>query len=99
LFFLDWSVHCQFEVNCLYLIKQQDHLKKVPVIIYSGLTSEHEIKELYKKGAALFVNKPSSYRDLTEILKTLLTIKWDKFNLETAKNTLLKEFNAIKIPE
>ncbi|MEP7168527.1 MAG: response regulator, partial [Bacteroidota bacterium] len=97
LFFLDWKMPCMFERKCIEKIKKQAHLKHVPVIIYSDYNSEDEIKEIYKNGATLFVSKPSSFSVLTEILKTLLSINWDKFNLQKADYAFLKEFESIKI--
>jgi DNA-binding response OmpR family regulator len=97
LFFLDWGVQCNFEKKCLEQIKMQKHLKDVPIIIYSSLNAEAVIEDLYSRGASLFVNKPSSFAELVRLLKAILKINWDHFNLDSAKNDFLKDFDSVKI--
>lgn len=99
MFFLDWSFQCNFENKCLELIKQQQHLRIVPVIIYSGLNAPNEISDQYEKGATLFINKPPSHHELTKILKILVNLNWDQFNLQDAKKRLMGKIAAIKFPE
>jgi DNA-binding NtrC family response regulator len=98
LFFLDWGFQCRFEKKCLEQIKMREHLKDVPVIIYTTLSAADAIDDLYARGASLFVTKPSSYSELVEILKAVLKINWTQFNLENAKNDFLKNFDSIKFP-
>ncbi len=70
----------------------------MPVIIYSAYSAQQEIEGLYKKGASLFVSKPHSYDELTAILKAILKIEWDTFDLKNAQE-YFKDMNAVKIPE
>jgi DNA-binding NarL/FixJ family response regulator len=79
-------------------IKMQKHLKDVPAIIYSSLNANALIEDMYSRGASLFVTKPSSFTELVEVLKAIIEIKWEEFNLEDAKNDFLNDFDSIKFP-
>ncbi|MET3874647.1 MULTISPECIES: response regulator [Chitinophaga] len=56
-------------------IQQQEHLKHIPVVIYSTSSHESDKKETRELGASYFLTKPNSLRELTHILTDLLQQK------------------------
>jgi DNA-binding response OmpR family regulator len=57
---------------CRY-IKKTPHLKDVKVVFMSAKTKEADIKKGYDLGAALYVTKPFSTRELVKQIKELLS--------------------------
>lgn len=56
-------------------IQQQEHLKHIPVVIYSTSSHESDKKETRELGASYFLTKPNSLHELTHILVDLLQQK------------------------
>jgi CheY-like chemotaxis protein len=56
-------------------IQQQDHLKHIPVVIYTTSSHESDKKETRELGASYFLTKPNSLHELTHILADLLQQK------------------------
>lgn len=65
--FLDLNMPKKNGSECLMEIKQNEQLKKIPVIIYSTSYNEDKADELYKKGAHYYLRKT----DLAKIGKIL----------------------------
>ena len=53
-------------------IKQHDHLKKIPVIIFSTTNNEQEMRRCYELGANSYITKPNSFENL---IKTVAAIR------------------------
>ena len=45
-------------------IKQNEHLKNIPVIIFSTTNNEQEMKRCYELGANSYITKPNSFENL-----------------------------------
>ena len=45
-------------------LKQNDLLKKIPVIIFSTTNNEHEMRRCYELGANSYITKPNSFENL-----------------------------------
>lgn len=56
-------------------IQQQEHLKHIPVVIYTTSSHESDKKETRELGASYFLTKPNSLHELTHILVDLLQQK------------------------
>jgi len=56
-------------------IQQQEHLKHIPVVIYTTSSHESDKKETRELGASYFLTKPNSLHELTRILTDLLQQK------------------------
>jgi CheY-like chemotaxis protein len=56
-------------------IQQLEHLKDIPVIIYTTSSHEADKKETRQLGASYFLTKPNSLRELTNILTDILQQK------------------------
>lgn len=55
----------------LRLIKGDDALKKIPVIILTTSTDERDVEDCYQMGANTYVQKPVSFEGLIEAIKRL----------------------------
>jgi CheY-like chemotaxis protein len=77
--FLDLNMPASHGRYCLEKIKNHPVYTSIPVVVYT--TSDREIdKEVTKKlGAEMFITKPSSARELKEILTFVLSGQW-KYN-------------------
>ncbi|MES2649433.1 MAG: response regulator [Bacteroidota bacterium] len=73
LVFLDLNMPNKGGRECLDLIRSNQKLKDLIVIIFSTSNSPVDIKETYDKGANLYVSKPGSFYQLIEMIKKVLT--------------------------
>jgi two-component system response regulator len=64
----------------LQLIKEDDNLKKIPVIILTTSSDERDILDCYQMGANTYVQKPVSFEGLIEAIKRLKAY-WFEFAL------------------
>jgi CheY-like chemotaxis protein len=72
--FLDLNMPLLNGHEFLKKIKQEDHLKNIPVIILTTSSNPNTIEEVKQLGAKDLITKPGSFSELTAILqKTLLT--------------------------
>jgi CheY-like chemotaxis protein len=69
---LDISMPQMNGLDCLQEIKRLDHLKNVPVIIYSNSGASLDVSEAMNRGAQVFWKKPNVYLDLVKKLKELI---------------------------
>ena len=84
--FLDLNMPRMGGKECLKAIKANVRLKKIPVIIYTTSSYSKDIEEVLQGGAICFITKPSSVKDLKEILLTISNHVHN--NLETALRIL-----------
>ncbi|MEZ2446235.1 response regulator [Chitinophaga sp. RCC_12] len=75
LIFLDLNMPRIDGKQFLAEIRQQEHLKHIPVVIYSTSSHESDKKETRELGASYFLTKPNSLHELTHILGHLLQQK------------------------
>jgi CheY-like chemotaxis protein len=72
LIFLDISMPVFSGLQCLAQFKMDDHLKDLPVIMYTTSSQEQEIKTARDLGASAFVTKPNDFGLLKKILSLIL---------------------------
>ncbi|MFY0253525.1 response regulator [Chitinophaga sp. 30R24] len=75
LIFLDLNMPRVDGKQFLAEIRQLDHLKHIPVIIYTTSSHESDKKETKELGASYFLTKPNSLHELTHILTGILRQK------------------------
>jgi len=75
LIFLDLNMPRIDGKQFLAEIQQQDHLKHIPIVIYTTSSHESDKKETRELGASYFLTKPNSLHELTHILVDLLQQK------------------------
>jgi two-component system, OmpR family, aerobic respiration control protein ArcA len=56
------------------ILKEQDDLKDVPVVFISGRKSEIDKKHAFKLGAHDYITKPFTIDEVTQTVKTLLSL-------------------------
>ena len=70
--FLDISIPQMNGLDCLQEIKRLDHLKNIPVIIYSNSGATRDVNEAMTRGAQVFWKKHNVYLELVKQLKELI---------------------------
>ncbi|MBN1647299.1 MAG: response regulator [Spirochaetales bacterium] len=55
----------------LEIIRKNENLKKIPVIVFTTSDSEEDVALAYEYGANSFILKPSSFTSMVDIMKTL----------------------------
>ncbi|WP_158860259.1 response regulator [Lunatibacter salilacus] len=86
LIFLDLNMPNKNGRDCLIEIRKSAELRHIPVVIYSTSSSRIDIDFTYENGANLFVSKPSSFRELVQIAKTVLALDWKKYQPKSNKD-------------
>lgn len=52
-------------------IKEDEKLKRIPIVVLTTSNAEEDIQRTYKLGVNSFISKPVSFESLVEIMKTL----------------------------
>lgn len=76
--FLDLNMPRKTGLECLSEIKQNPHLNKLPVIIYSTSLNQAVVESLYEKGADHYIRKPAEFSQLKKVISKALTIASEK---------------------
>src|SRR5690349_21810721 len=63
---------------CIREIRADKRFDELPVITYSSIKQVESTEFFYREGANLYVIKPSSFKELKEILQKILSIDWKK---------------------
>lgn len=71
LMLLDINLPRMNGLELLSIIKQDDHLKKIPVIMLTTSVSEKDIIESYTKYANCFISKPVNLPQFMDVVKTI----------------------------
>jgi len=66
--FMDLNMPKKNGKECLIEISENTRTQSIPVIIYTTSLNTKDIDETYKRGASCFIRKPSSFKELTELL-------------------------------
>lgn len=97
--FLDGSVTCNHENNCIEEIKAQRHLAEIPVIILSTVGGDYKVNDMYNRGAVMFLIKPSTLSELSDLLKITLSIDWRIADLKKIKDQFSVNHPEMKFPK
>lgn len=71
--FMDVNMPKMNGIDCLKELKKTNLLKDIPVIMYSTSCSPDYQKECFDNGAVLYVEKPSDFLQLCNLLKQIVT--------------------------
>ena len=74
LVFLDLNMPLKNGIHCLKDIFNLDLLPNTPIVIYSTSKNMKDIDESYKYGAAFYIIKPASFKELCKVIKLAITI-------------------------
>ena len=73
--FMDLNMPLMNGKQCLEELRKIDRISKVPIYIYSTAADPRSIADVKQSGATDFIVKPASFKELTELLATLLQNK------------------------
>lgn len=71
--FLDLNMPLKNGFQCLSEIRSLKAFRDIFIVIYSTTARPADVELAFKKGASLFINKPSSYDELKKILLKIFT--------------------------
>lgn len=54
------------------IIKADDELRSIPIIMFSNSNSDHDVRTAYENGANAYMVKPMEYADIREAMSVLL---------------------------
>lgn len=89
LIFLDINMPFVNGIQCLTEIRSNPNLKDLFIAMYSTSSSEKDIKESFDKGANMYINKPSCFNKLCEMVEKTLKVNWKNHNINLNKDTFL----------
>ncbi|CAH8283191.1 response regulator receiver domain-containing protein [Mariniflexile fucanivorans] len=89
LIFLDINMPIVNGMQCLTEIRNHPNLKDLFIAMYSTSSSEKDIEDSFKKGANIYINKPSCFTKLCEMVEKTLTINWLAHNSNLNKETFI----------
>lgn len=72
--FLDINMPRKSGIECLSEIKQNKKLKELPVIVVSTSNSRDLIDKVFKRGADVYIQKPSDFLKLKQVIFHALSI-------------------------
>lgn len=75
--FLDMNMPLKNGIECLQVIRSNDHYKMVPVIMYSTSYNNNEIEACYEKGANYYVVKPYSFNAIKKMITDFCCRNWE----------------------
>ncbi|MEJ1237990.1 response regulator [Chryseolinea sp. T2] len=78
LLFLDISMPCRDGRQCLKEIRSNKKFDLLPIIMYTALRHDQDIDYCFREGANLYALKPSSFDELTALIRNILTIDWKR---------------------
>jgi CheY-like chemotaxis protein len=70
--FLDLNMPVLNGKQVLAELKQNEKLKEIPVIIYTTSLLDDDVRETQSLGASFFIQKPSLFNEICEILSSVL---------------------------
>ncbi|MDO7172324.1 response regulator [Mariniflexile sp. AS56] len=89
LVFLDINMPIINGMQCLTEIRNNTKLKDLFIAMYSTSSSEKDIEDSFKLGANIYINKPSSFSKLCEIVEKTLKVNWQEHTSNLNKDTFL----------
>ena len=81
--------------ECLTQIKKDEHLHKIPVIMYTTSSQSKDIEETMQKGAICFITEPTNIKELNNILASIAGSVHN--NLEKTLRNLSNTINTFMV--
>lgn len=72
--FLDLNMPMKNGHECLTIIRKDESLKTIPVIIYSTSVNPEDVDKSFEEGADFYIRKPESFNDLVQMVKGVLSL-------------------------
>jgi len=89
LIFLDLNMPVKGGMECLCEIRRNPKLKDLSVAIFSTSSSEGDIEDSFVNGANIYINKPTSFTKLRELMERVVDIDWQQRSLNPSKDTFV----------
>lgn len=88
--FLDLNMPRKNGFECLKEIKQSDHLKHIPVVIFSTSSQKESVQKAFSEGANRYICKPVNFHLLKKTIHKVLSINWKDGSAIAFKDFLLR---------
>jgi CheY-like chemotaxis protein len=85
LVFLDLNMPAMNGFECLEKIKANPKLRKLPILIYSTSANPDQIDRTFLQGALYYIQKPSNFNEIKQIMKKLMGFSIDQFYIQPAR--------------
>lgn len=92
--FLDINMPRKSGLECLSEIKQNSKLKDIPVVMVSTSNSRDTINILFKSGSHVYINKPSDFTQLKQVIHHALPIAAEEKYAESPLKYILNASNG-----
>lgn len=89
LIFLDLNMPVKNGMQCLREIRQNSSLKDLAIAIYSTSSSEKDIEETFVNGANIYINKPTNFNNLRDVIEKVLQLNWQYQTSNLNRDTFL----------
>jgi CheY-like chemotaxis protein len=76
--FLDINMPRKNGFECLLEIRQNKHLKNLPVVMYSTTSSRDTISSLFKSGAFVYIHKPRDFSEIKRVIQHAINMATEK---------------------
>jgi CheY-like chemotaxis protein len=80
-------------IECLKIIRQNEKLKDLPIIILSTSRAARDIDTCYNLKANYYIVKPFSYIDLSKIISKIFLDDWRSKLVDLPKNQFVYNSN------
>jgi len=87
---MDFNMPKQNGFECLAILKENNNLKDVPVIIFSTAAQRETVDLVYKYGAAYYITKPDAFNALKRIVSRILSIDLNNVKPQAREKFLLE---------
>ncbi|RMZ59027.1 response regulator [Chryseobacterium nematophagum] len=74
--FMDYDIAVQNRPKCLEEIKLDYRLNNLITVIYAEKLSEHDIEDVFVKGANIFMLKTDNYDDIKKRISDAIIMNW-----------------------
>ncbi len=89
LIFLDLNMPAMNGFECLEKIKADPKRRELPVLIYSTSANPDQIEQTYLQGALFYIQKPSNFYEIRDVMKKLLGFPMEMFLIQPARKDFL----------
>ncbi|MFC4870828.1 response regulator [Negadavirga shengliensis] len=87
--FLDLNMPRKGGMECLAEIRSHSMLQSLSVAIYSTSSSDEDIEDTFLKGANIYINKPSDFERLKEVLNKVICTNWQYYTSNLNRENFL----------
>ncbi|MEX2336881.1 MAG: response regulator [Fulvivirga sp.] len=87
--FLDLNMPAMNGFECLSKIKSHPDLQILPILIYSTSAHEEQVEKTYHQGANFYIQKPSNFNDIKDVIRKILTHTVEEFYTQPARGKFL----------